>query len=66
VDEGDLLLKGRGYGHRVGLCQEGAMKMSEKGYNFREIIQFYYSGVMIVNYNKLMSFDETALKIPTF
>jgi stage II sporulation protein D len=46
--EGDsVLLKGRGYGHGVGLCQEGAMVMAAKGFNFRQIIDFYYSGVII-------------------
>ena len=48
VPEGDsILLSGRGYGHGVGLCQEGAMVMAEKGFKFRQIIDFYYSGVLI-------------------
>ena len=42
-----MILKGRGYGHGVGLCQEGAMAMASKGFNYREIINFYYSGVII-------------------
>lgn len=42
-----IVLKGRGYGHGVGLCQEGAMVMAAKGFNYREIINFYYSGVII-------------------
>jgi stage II sporulation protein D len=40
-------LRGRGYGHGVGLCQEGAMTMARKGYNYKAIINFYYSGVSI-------------------
>jgi stage II sporulation protein D len=40
-------LKGRGYGHGVGLCQEGAMVMASKGFKYKEIINFYYSGVII-------------------
>ena len=48
VTEGDsVILRGRGYGHGVGLCQEGAMVMASKGFNYMEIIDFYYSGVMI-------------------
>lgn len=43
-----IILKGRGYGHGVGLCQEGAMAMATKGFNFNQIIDFYYSGVMIL------------------
>jgi stage II sporulation protein D len=47
--EGDsFLIKGRGYGHGVGLCQEGAMEMAVKGFTFKEIINFYYSGVKII------------------
>lgn len=42
-----IVLKGRGYGHGVGLCQEGAMVMAAKGFSYREIINFYYSGVII-------------------
>ncbi len=42
-----IILKGRGYGHGVGLCQEGAMVMSAKGFKFSDIIGFYYSGVII-------------------
>jgi stage II sporulation protein D len=44
-----IILKGRGYGHGVGLCQEGAMVMAAKGFNYRDIINFYYSGVIISN-----------------
>jgi stage II sporulation protein D len=42
-----IIFKGRGYGHGVGLCQEGAMMMAAKGFNYHEIINFYYSGVII-------------------
>jgi stage II sporulation protein D len=50
VPEGDtIIFKGRGYGHGVGLCQEGAMVMATKGLNYKQIIDFYYSGVMILD-----------------
>ncbi len=46
--EGDSIhLKGRGYGHGVGLCQEGAMVMAEKGFKYLQILNFYYTGVFI-------------------
>jgi stage II sporulation protein D len=48
-----LLIRGRGYGHGVGLCQEGAMEMAAKGYNFKEILQFYYTGVTIIDVENL-------------
>jgi stage II sporulation protein D len=50
VAEGDsIILKGRGYGHGVGLCQEGAMVMALKGFNYQQIIDFYYFGVLITD-----------------
>ena len=42
-----IILKGRGYGHGVGLCQEGAMEMAARGFNYKQIIDFYYFGVLI-------------------
>jgi stage II sporulation protein D len=42
-----VILNGRGYGHGVGLCQEGAMVMAEKGFDYKQIIDFYFRGVMI-------------------
>jgi stage II sporulation protein D len=44
-----VILKGRGYGHGVGLCQEGAMAMAAKGFNYRQIIDFYYTGIFVAN-----------------
>ncbi|MBE9467675.1 MAG: SpoIID/LytB domain-containing protein [Bacteroidetes bacterium] len=45
-----LILKGTGYGHGVGLCQEGAMQMARYGYSYSNIIYFYYRGVSIINF----------------
>jgi stage II sporulation protein D len=49
VDGDSLLIKGRGYGHGVGLCQEGAINMALKGITCEAIINFYYSGVKIIS-----------------
>ncbi len=43
--ENYLYFQGRGYGHGVGFCQEGAMEMAKKGFNYKEIIKFYYKDV---------------------
>ena len=46
--EGDILvLKGRGWGHGVGLCQIGAAVMGSRGYGYREILAHYYTGTDI-------------------
>ena len=53
-DHGDTLyFKGRGFGHGVGLCQEGAMHMVDLGWSFKEIIKFYYNDVTIINISEL-------------
>lgn len=36
---------GRGYGHHLGLCQWGARQMVDEGWNYKEILQFYYPQV---------------------
>lgn len=41
---GGFVLKGRGWGHGVGLCQIGAAVMAVKGYSFTQILSHYYPG----------------------
>jgi len=53
-----VLLKGRGFGHGVGLCQIGAMEMAALGYNYSEILHFYYSGVHIIDLSALDFFKD--------
>jgi len=50
----ELVLIGRGMGHRVGLCQQGARIMTMNGYNHKEVIKKYFSDVMIQNYKELI------------
>lgn len=38
---------GQGWGHGVGLCQEGAMGMARNGYTYRDILRHYYPGAEI-------------------
>lgn len=40
-------LRGRGWGHGVGLCQIGAAVMARKGYSAQEILGFYYPGTSL-------------------
>jgi stage II sporulation protein D len=48
--EGDMVvIRGRGFGHGVGLCQEGAMKMARLGFTYEQIAMFYFPGIHIVN-----------------
>jgi stage II sporulation protein D len=46
----EVKVVGRGYGHGVGLCQYGAMGMSQVGYDYTQILQFYYRGTELRKY----------------
>ncbi|HXH32546.1 MAG TPA: SpoIID/LytB domain-containing protein [Bacteriovoracaceae bacterium] len=40
--KGDFHVKGQGYGHGVGLCQLGALELAKRGYDYRQILSFYF------------------------
>lgn len=42
-----VILTGRGYGHGVGLSQEGAIRMVMLGYAYDSILQHYYTGATL-------------------
>ena len=43
-----LYFKGRGYGHHIGICQWGARRMIDVGWNFKSILRFYYPGANLM------------------
>ena len=45
--ENGFRLKGKGWGHGVGLCQIGAAVMGQQGYKYDEILLYYYRGAEI-------------------
>jgi stage II sporulation protein D len=49
-----VIFSGKGYGHGVGMSQQGAIYMARMGYSYKDIIKFYYKDVDIVNYEQLM------------
>ncbi len=59
ADAGDMLrLSGKGFGHGVGLCQEGAMNMALIGYGYRDVLEFYYTGVHLVHLSVIDFFKD--------
>ncbi len=46
----DFILKGKGWGHGVGLSQWGAKSLAEKGWKNDQIISHYYPGTKIEKY----------------
>ncbi|NYE57383.1 SpoIID/LytB domain-containing protein [Carboxydothermus ferrireducens] len=47
VENGKLIMEGKGFGHGVGLCQWGANKMAREGKSPEEIIRFYFKDIEI-------------------
>jgi stage II sporulation protein D len=45
---GEVTLTGGGFGHGVGMCQYGALKLSEKATDFEDILNFYYPGTDLI------------------
>jgi stage II sporulation protein D len=56
--EGDsVVIWGKGYGHGIGMSQEGAMKMARDSYLYKDILQFYFFDVKLMNYEDLPSYS---------
>ncbi len=62
VNGSKVILNGRGYGHGVGLCQEGAMQMDLLGYKYNEIINFYFKNVKIISIDSVTVQKNPTLK----
>lgn len=53
-----VVFKGRGYGHSLGMSQEGAMRMTKLGYNYNDVLNFYYRNIQIIDMRKLSFFRD--------
>lgn len=42
VQNNQFHVQGSGYGHGVGLCQLGALELAKRGYDYRQILSFYF------------------------
>jgi len=59
--EGDfVVIRGRGFGHGVGLCQEGAMKMARLGFTYDQIITFYFPGAKVCDDERRRFFMQSS------
>jgi len=47
----EVEIRGRGFGHGVGLCQWGAISLSRNGWTCDEILNHYFPGTTIVSLN---------------
>lgn len=49
MQNGNLFISGKGYGHGVGMSQTGADRMAEEGYDYKEILDYFFQNVTIEN-----------------
>ncbi len=62
--EGDsILVWGKGYGHGIGMSQQGAMKMARVGYTYQDILQFYYHKIRLMDYRDLPASSLSQAKL---
>lgn len=58
MEEGEnIVFTGKGFGHGVGLCQEGAMHMAETGYSYTKILNYYYTNIHLIRSSQLDFFN---------
>lgn len=43
-----ITFTGNGYGHCIGMSQDGANEMASQGYTYDEILKFYYTGTNVI------------------
>jgi stage II sporulation protein D len=53
-----VVFKGKGYGHSLGMSQEGAMRMTKLGYKYIDVLNFYYRNIQIIDMRKLSFFRD--------
>jgi stage II sporulation protein D len=58
INSDSIVFIGRGYGHGLGMCQEGAMRMGKMGYSYINILDFYYQNIQIIDLHKLNFFKD--------
>ena len=58
LEGGEVVLNGRGFGHGVGLCQEGAMEMAELDFGYKQIALYYFNKIRIIDYYKSQFFKQ--------
>ena len=45
--DGDMLFTGLGYGHGVGMAQDGAIEIANRGFGYEDILKYYYDDISV-------------------
>jgi len=48
--KGGYIFTGKGFGHGVGMCQYGAQALAREGYNYKQILKYYYPTATLTRY----------------
>src|SRR5262245_38642387 len=59
----DFIFRGSGFGHGLGLCQEGAHVAARRGMGYRQILSHYFPGTRLTRLEP-GRFDRSRLQIP--
>lgn len=51
ASDNSITFKGKGFGHGVGMCQDGAIQMARAGYKYEDILKFYFKDIRLINLN---------------
>jgi stage II sporulation protein D len=50
-----IAIQGKGFGHLTGLCQHGAHTLAQKGWNYKNILKFYYPHTSFMKLKKTVA-----------
>src|SRR5215510_7912931 len=59
----DFVFRGSGFGHGLGLCQEGAHVAARRGMSYRQILNHYFPGTRLTRVES-GRFDRSSFQIP--
>lgn len=62
----EVVVRGKGVGHGVGLCQEGAMRMAKYGFTSPQIALYYFPGLKLISYRDLLFYRQHKNKFEAF
>jgi len=57
-ENNNVIFNGKGFGHGIGLSQEGAIFMTKSGYSYKEVLNFYFQNIYIIDLKELHFFKE--------
>ena len=54
IDGGQVRATGRGFGHGIGMCQNGALERARRGQDFTQILSAYYTNIKLAQVNDFL------------